>query len=708
MDISDILKSLKGLRRRIRTAYLLHGLGATFIRLSGILVFLFAADYFLDLPATVRLVLLGTAAILLFATIYKKIVFPLGVPITDDDVALSVERVFPQLGEKVISAVQLSRRKDPSFEALQSTAMVEHTIKEAVSAMKGLRLAPVVRSGGGFRSIGLGVLLFGALAIVGFLNEDLSSIWMNRVFGGSLSWPQRTRLQVLDPPLGDILVARGENFLIKVRVTGDVPSRVGLHFHFTASDEDGEADCMRIDDNIFQYVFPNVLNDFSFTISAGDAETQPRTVKVLVPPKVTGVRLRMTFPPHTKRLSPEPDSWSQRTGNIKAPVGTKVYIETDFSTDVAEAHLRFSKKGLARVALSLADDRGVGSFEVSAHMTYSLHLTGKNGLSNRIHARYTIRAVPDQRPLLKLAWPRYNEQVTAQAVLPVRGLLRDDFGIASAAVLLRRTGTKESTSFPVTLPDTKFGEKEVKFSLHLELAGLTLPDDKGKTAAMLEGATFLLALEALDFRPPEGNRAVTREIQIEVVSRAELERIVESRMMQIKESISRMKILQEKVLEKMKDLDRALDEAQIWDRGDLENLLGCEVSQRRLTRDAQRVHAEFLHVLDTVIYNKLGDPDYIRKLREMAEMVDLAAHKSPEALKSIEKSRMALARNLQKKSASDTMEAQQAVIEILDDLLTRMGRWEDYNEIIRAVRELREMQGKIRKRTDDLTKKKNK
>lgn len=710
MDITDILRGLAAVRRRIRTAYLLHGLGSTLLWLVAVALFLFGADYFLVLPPAVRLVLLGAGLALVAAAVWRRVLFPLSVRITDDDVALCVEQAHPGLQEKVISAVQLSRRTDPDSLRIHSGAMVEATAREAVEAMREVRLGPVVRSGGALRTFATGLVLLAGLVTVGLLHEDLASIWMQRALGSGRPWPQRTGLEVIEPGSRHVRVARGENFVVKVRVTRDVPSRVRLLFTFLEDDEEGEADCVQLDENTFQYFLPNVIQDFRFQVTAGDATSEPYHVEVLVPPRIEGVRVRLEPPAYTQLPAPPPGEWSQRTGNVKAPVGTRVRFEADLSPGVASAELRFSKEGLAAVPLDLAGRTASGAFAVAANGSYAVHLEGSNGLSNRMPSRYSLRAVPDQAPFLKLSWPRYNEQVTPQASLPVRGLLRDDYGLARARLLLRRPSSDEAltTALPVELPDTPFGEKEVPFETVVDLPALRLRDEEGKALPLTVGTVFLLAVEAFDHRPAPGpNRSATRPVQLEVVSREELERAVESRMIQIRERIGQLRRTQEEVRGRMAELLATLREARIWDRGDLETLLSSEVTQRRVTRNAERVHEDFLRVLDTVVYNKLGDPDYIGKLREMSEMMELVARdRSPAALRHLEKARMAKERNLQERAASETLEAQRLVLGVLDDLLSRMTRWEDYNEIVRAFRELRDIQERILEKTNDLTKKK--
>jgi hypothetical protein len=713
MDISDILRSLAVLRRRMRTVFLIHGTGSVLIWAVGLAVFLFAADYFLILPGKVRLVLLGAGAAVLVWMVYRKIVYPQARPLSDDDMALCVERTHPRLGEKLISTVQLARRMDSASLEIHSGPMVERTAREAVEEMRTLPLGPVVRSGGALRVLFAGVVLLAGLVLLGSLHPDLSSIWLNRLFGGTVKWPQRTGVEILEPATREIRIARGENLIIKARVTREVPSRVRVFFDFTGSGEEGEADLVRLEPGVFQYFFPNVVSDFEFRVQAGDAETPVYAVRVLVPPKVTDVRVRFSYPPHTRLEGAEPPGWDQEEGNIKAPIGTVAEILAETSKEVREGNLRFSKRSLAGIPLRVIPGPAVaGRFVVNIDGSYTIRLVGPEGLSNRIPARFSIRALPDQAPVVTLGWPRTHEQITPAAVLPVSGVVRDDYGVASVRILLRRTGVKPKNqhTIDVAVKRENYGEKELDLSHRVEIPGLELLTAEGRKEAVGVGDTLLLRLAVEDFRPDPGpNVTRTREVQLEVVTKEELERAVESRMIRLKERLNKIRRTQEKVREKVKGLRDALGEEKVWDRGDLENLLGCEVTQRRVTRDAQRVHTDFGRIRDTVVFNKLGDPEYIRKLEEISEMMGMVTEeKSPMALKKIEAARLAKSLDDQTRAAGEALESQDAVLQILNDIYSRMEKWEDYNEVVRLVRELRESQEAIRRRTEEYSKEKEK
>src|SRR5258705_195975 len=92
--LSGISSRLDHLRGQIRPHFLMDGLSRL---AAGLVVFVaasFALDWSFHLPPAVRLVFLaGGAAALVWITL-RRIVYPLSVGISDDDLALFVERHY--------------------------------------------------------------------------------------------------------------------------------------------------------------------------------------------------------------------------------------------------------------------------------------------------------------------------------------------------------------------------------------------------------------------------------------------------------------------------------------------------------------------------------------------------------------------------------------------------------------------------------------
>src|SRR5260370_510244 len=107
--MAPVTARLSRLRGAIRRLFALDGLSRVLLAMAAFVVATFLLDWSLILPAGVRLVVLAAGLGGFGLLAYRRIVYPLGVRISDDDLALFVERHFPELDDKLISAIQLTR-----------------------------------------------------------------------------------------------------------------------------------------------------------------------------------------------------------------------------------------------------------------------------------------------------------------------------------------------------------------------------------------------------------------------------------------------------------------------------------------------------------------------------------------------------------------------------------------------------------------------
>ena len=113
--IQDNLKQrLLVLRGTLRNALLMDGLGRLAIALVACVIGAVLLDYFFfrwDKPINTvfRVAMLAGVLSTLGYFLYRKLITPLSVPLSVDDMALAVEKEFPQLSDGLISTIQLTR-----------------------------------------------------------------------------------------------------------------------------------------------------------------------------------------------------------------------------------------------------------------------------------------------------------------------------------------------------------------------------------------------------------------------------------------------------------------------------------------------------------------------------------------------------------------------------------------------------------------------
>ena len=212
-----------------------HGLATVVTALAVWLAFAFVADWALSVPAPVRWLHLGVLVALPTFVALRALIRPLRRAPDKDGMAILIERAHPELSELVVSAVQLARRPTGSPE------LVDRTIELAEERAASLTTEGVFDLRGPRRRMGYAFASVAVLALGAWSNPHFASIFVQRLFGGDVPWPQRTHLAI-SVPLSDraqveesadtirVRVARGTDVPVLVRADGEIPSEVLLSF----------------------------------------------------------------------------------------------------------------------------------------------------------------------------------------------------------------------------------------------------------------------------------------------------------------------------------------------------------------------------------------------------------------------------------------------------------------------------------------------
>ncbi|MHC5038937.1 MAG: DUF4175 family protein [Planctomycetota bacterium] len=716
MEIFDLQARIGSMRGSIRRLFFLDGVGKVLLTASVVILFLFVADYTLILPGGARLVLFLLGLVGVGVAFSRYLAYPLRAPITDDDVVLSVERAHPELKEALISALQFSRhREDEVSRQVMSPAMVDVTVSRALKAAAPLSFSGILAPRKPLGRFALGAIGAVALLVLGMAFPETTAIFLNRVYGGATEWPARTHIVMESPQSEKIRIAAGEDLLVKVRILGVIPSRVWVNYRFFETDERGEARMTKVGDDSFQFFFSRLVSPLRVRIEAGDATPRTFEVEVLQPPRVKAVYLWITPPPYTK-APPTPVGNPITDGNIRAPVGSRARLRVEVSKPIESVRMVYQQppgkfKDIPRVGTHAAEIE----LDVLLDERYTLKITDTEGLQNRTPSRFSIRAMKDRRPRISVEKPETTSLwITPQATLPFQVQVKDDFGVNTVTLSIVR-GSREhgpqAFPLPPTPPlaeDEKWGRPVADYTHTIDFPSLEIPGEKGKRK-IEEGDMVLVLLEATDFRAPKPNRTPSAEYRFTVVSRGKLERLVEERMIQIKDTLRKARDGQDKVRIDLLKVRGVLETEEMWDSADREALLSCQTGQRTVAQRLSTAAREFERILSIVLINKLGDPEYVRKIEDMGGITrHLATERCPNALTGMDFARRAETKDAQRKGLTESLQIQADIIQALEDLLARMEKWEDYNEVIKIVREIREFQDALYRETLDKAKEQEK
>ena len=345
----EVEACLERLRSRIRCYVLWEGI-ALAVGLIGLFFwFSLGLDYAvfsvrrLEPPRWLRVgmdvaVLGGLAAVVLL-----WIVFRVFRSFRAKSLALILEKRFPELGDRLVTAVELSAQ--PEARSALTSAMIEQTVVEASEKLQQLDVGSVFDRRPLRRAISAAsVLLVSLIAFAGTCPEAFAR-WRAGYLGlEETYWPREVELiaTVLAQPgdrvkqfvEGEYKHPRGSDLVLLFDVPPNkkIPERVELQYRLGGGRGYGRATCFSAGERRFKHAIDDLLDNADFWVTAGDfTNREALRVQVVDPPRVDSLTAECLYPEYTKRQKQD-DASGASTREVVAVQGTQMSlpIETDF------------------------------------------------------------------------------------------------------------------------------------------------------------------------------------------------------------------------------------------------------------------------------------------------------------------------------------------------------------------------------------------
>lgn len=739
---------------RIRRHFALHGLGRVLATLVGVVVLYYFVDRSLDIHRGARLAITAACAVLAGVALRRHLLYPLRKRLRRDDVAIAIERRFPELHERLISAVQLQEMLRRGELRGQSPAMVERLLEEAAEAASRIRSDDLLDRRATARVWAAAAGLCLVLAAGAWTDPEGAGIFLRRALGADAAYPHLTELHVELPGSDDfqierspgratVTMAAGGDLPVVVRAEGLVPREVelvvrggrGLPPRITMTARGPRR---------FRHVFRRVTSNFSFHARGGDDDRGDLLVEVMVvrPPRVGDIRATLAYPAYTG-LEPR----TQFGGSVEALQGTRVEVAITATEPVASGKLGFiDSGGEVELHVRQVEEEGdatevlVGEFVVTKSDRYQVELTGKNGLRNPRPGTYAVVAIEDHAPIARLLAPADDALgvLLPKAVLPIRLALRDDYGLAEATVTVQVPRLDKTAKIPLFEAKDSPPPREAVAMRLLRLDELPLGDGKVRV-----GDTLAISARVVDNRRPEPLTTVLPERQVHVVGEGDLARRISGHFRRVREEVERAERLQRTRLERLQDVLAELDDGRALE--DLRNELTIvEVGQARVQASAQRFHTQLMRAFDLHLFNGLepsphaalvlelyrrryGEsqqtkaflPEFYRevgrerragRIGSMPKTLDpilamtLAADRirfqlAPRVVKLVATASIESLAERVKPSLVQAEKLQRQILGELEALRNQLEEWNDYQDVISQTRALRDKQRDVRNRT---------
>ena len=708
MSPPELHRRLRALRGHLRRLIILTGAS----RVALVALAALAAALLLDWAAHVetpgRVVLLALSAGLTLVALWRFLVAPLRLRLGDEQLALIVERRFPDLRDRLISTVQFAKARHP--EPL-SRDLIDLLTRHTVAQTGALDFHRATTPWPATRWAVAAALVVIAASLYTTHFPATAAIFASRFlnpFGGA-DWPRRTQLSIVAYDKDDhqlavegsrIYVPKGEDLHVRITAAPFAaerwrpPRRVTVYYRFPSGGSNSRTLSMA-EGAAYRTSFPTVTDPFSFYATGDDAVTQTYEVAIRNRPRIQDVRITLRAPAYTG--APE-RVLSDGRGSFSGLAGSRALIEatTNKPIDPKPGSARILVNDQRAFPMAFVDGEPTrlrGSFRLDVGQKhYAIALVDTDGLTNSPPSTYRLDVRADRKPIVKLPEPGGSRKVTPKATVPVRLTAKDDHLVARARFVFRR-GEKGK---PVAhnFPEPSEPSEQVELSHPWDLTPLALKENETLHLHGEAEDNYRLTLDGKTLGPNVGR---SPSYLLSVISEAAMTSLIQRKLQELKERTRKLADRQDRAkagTQRLADSDQKLERR---------HFKLAEREQLRIAAGSKNIAKELEKARADMLNNKVGNPADDLRVEALANTLDtLAAKDMPDAARKIAGAAQPENKDHQKKKLGAAADKQQQISNQLRTALARFDQGHDIDQLLRDTSDLLLKQKKLNERTATL------
>lgn len=647
------------------------------------------------LPAFLRVALLGLFSLLLSATVAYFVLRPLLYRPSLEKLALKVEERFPQLSDRLISALQLQRQFVSNPEGY-SLEMIDAVVYQADKLSENLDFKSVVdkknlRKYG--RTTGILAMILAVFALI-FPGNFKFALYAFSNPLTELESPAKYTFQLF-PGNKEVVKYSDVEIGVKLYPTPqfqalELPGRIKLFYKFEKSDWESVT-LKKIDqtklalpekkDYDFAHTFKEVKRNFEFYALAEGEKSQAFIIIVVDKPRVVDLKVTLNFPSYTGLKA---QVLNDNEGNIKALAGTKAKIQVKANKILENASLVFSDGN--RSALDLKGKLASGEIRLAKDLTYHVEVRDENENKNPDPIEYEISVIPDEYPTVEVIYPGEDRDLDESMKMPLRIVVRDDFG--ASALKLKYKINSGGQEWPEEELSIQFPKGSSEFSADYDWSLAKFP--------IVPGDYVSYYAEVCDNDAVSGPKSAKSRIYnlrlptLEEII-AEVEQEQSGQISQLQEVFWGTEKLKQKLENLSSDLDNQKN--QSWEKSkEFESALE---QQNQIFQKVDEIKNQLEETLDKMTRNQLVRQEVAQKMQEIKGLMELVM--TPEMKELLKKLQEAL-KNLDwekiKKNLKDFKLSQEELLKRLDQTIAMLKRLQAEQKLDAMAKMLEEMQKK--------------
>lgn len=722
-------QQIASVRRRARLLLLGHAVARVLAIVVGLVLLAGFTDYALRLSDRgLRIMLtLAVLGVVAWAT-WRFLIQTLLARFSDTDIAFRIQRRFPQLGDRLASAIEFLRQS-PDDPRAGSAELRRAVIARAAADIEDLDLHSALQPRPLWRIATVAGLLCVAALVIVALDPSSSRLALARLSQpwSNVRWPQENHLKFREPVKQ---VAYGAPLELEVvdAQGAELPDEVKIEFRYQGeapTDVPQIADMQFVGD-MMVYRQDAVTREFAYRAVGGDDTSMPWVdLRVVEAPQVEKLDYHLTFPGYT--------GWEPTTidGPVHALRGTQVAMTASISKPLKSASLHLQSGDEFPCQLDESGRRLTTPVEsqspvkVSQADTFWFELVDHEGFTGGTEKRYEMRVIEDAAPSVTVEKPDTNLFVTSSAEIPLSIVARDDLALHQIELRYLRSDRSDEGEQIITLfegpaqvephpapVDGSLGESDRQtIEYRWDVASLELPP----------GTQVNFYAAASDYLPQSGQSLPRR---ITIITPEELQQRITERQRYIMGQLSQALKQQQTARSRVTELEIQMEQVGQLGKRDVDQLQAAELTQRQvrraLTDDSDGITSQIDSLLVELENNNVESPELQSRLQDLMQAISQVATDplatAEQALVDALKQSQTILENTddaedrqatpQDEEVQETLTAagqsQDTVIQSLESLLSELGQWNNYRQFAQEIADVRREQHELAEQTSEL------
>lgn len=265
-------------------------------------------------------------------------------------------------------------------------------------------------------------------------------------------------------------LVEGERFSFRIIPLRDDIEKIQVYIYSSVSGDKKLFSTIADIESDIRINFPNLTEDFKYSVTADDQSFGPYSVEVVKKPSITGI-LAGIIPPDYTQLKP----YSSNSGSFEVPAGSRVTLAFTFNKKINFARLDVLGKD-TRFQGKVKGNLAEFEFTPEADMNYRLFVLDSDTIAHQSNPEL-IKVIEDTPPIVKIISPGKDlKLINTDEKVHLDIFTKDDYGIRKARLIFTISDSGDEYRVPLKTYQSITEQDKIPFTWPLSVLDIKVTD----------------------------------------------------------------------------------------------------------------------------------------------------------------------------------------------------------------------------------------